>query len=389
MKKVGIIGGGIAGLTCGYRLVQKGVNSIIFEKEIIIGGRTNYAVAIGSEKFQTYVMKLVKELDLEEAKVILKKNEIAFFLKDLMPVEKLPQLALKSLGARGTLSFLRFSRFVNSLNFNAFFPSKELLDLRNISLAQYGEKFSEKVRFLALAPAIVFSGKDDLNSVGADYGLCLIRMGNELTSGKAIGFEEVNLMSLSNILAKEIREKGGEILSNCEVKRVIKKEEGFEICYEKLGEEKVEIVEKVVFALPLFHVPKIFPELEIKTNIEYPLMKILIIKGKPKYPRRLIIGLPGNSYNFRVWMNLIPTEQYFIPWEKEKKVSLDFLYEDYQVISEKEIAPIPSFPPNPQVPELKTSIEGVFLAGDFYYYPFDTSVQTAEVIAKMISKDLK
>jgi len=388
MKKVGIIGGGIAGLTCGYKLVQKGIDSIIFEKETILGGRINYAAAIGSEKFQTQMMKLVKELGLEEVKVILKKNEIAFFLKDLMPVEKLPQLALKILGAKGTLNFLRFSRFVNSLNFNAFSPSKELLKLRNISLAEYGKKFSAKVRFLTLAPAVIFSGKDDLNSLGADYGLHLIRMGNELTSGKAIGFEEVNLMSLSNILAQKIREKGGEILSNSEVKKVLKKEESFEIYYQRLGEENVEMVKKVVFALPLFYIPKIFPDLEIKTNIEYPLMKILVIRGKLKYPRKLIIGLPGNPYNFRILLNLIPAEQYLLPWQKEKEVNLDFLYENYQVISEKEITPLPVLPPQPQVPELKTKIEGVFLAGDFYYYPFDISVQTAEIIADLIAKEI-
>jgi len=33
MKKVGIIGAGIAGLTCGYRLVQKGIPVVIFEKK--------------------------------------------------------------------------------------------------------------------------------------------------------------------------------------------------------------------------------------------------------------------------------------------------------------------------------------------------------------------
>lgn len=38
-KKIAIVGGGIAGLTAAYRLSQKGIKSIVFEKEFILGGR--------------------------------------------------------------------------------------------------------------------------------------------------------------------------------------------------------------------------------------------------------------------------------------------------------------------------------------------------------------
>ena len=48
-------------------------------------------------------------------------------------------------------------------------------------------------------------------------------------SGEAIYFEEVNLMSLTNLLAEKIQNAGGEIFYGCEVEKVRKKENSFEI----------------------------------------------------------------------------------------------------------------------------------------------------------------
>lgn len=385
MKKIGIIGGGLSGLTCGYRLAQKGAKVIVFEKEPGAGGRIQYAAAIGSEKFQTNLMELVKDLDLEEMKIVLKQKEIGFFGDDFLALEDFPQVLQKTLGPEKLKTFTEFSQFVNSLNFDPISPSKELLDLRSVSLAEYGEKFPEEVKSMALVAARILSGEDDLSKIGADYGLHLIRMGNEVMSGEAICFEEVNLMSLTNVLSKKIEEKEGEVLCGRQVKRVIKKNGGFEILHERLGEEGTEMVDMVVFALPLVYIPEIFPELKLKTNIQYPKNKIVIAEGELKYPsRKLLMGLPDNPYNLRLFLNFIPTEQYFLPWNKDKEINLDFLYEDYEVTLEKEIFPLPWLPPNAQVPELKTETEGVFLVGDFYYYPYDTAGHTGKVVAELI-----
>lgn len=387
MKKVGIIGGGLAGLTCGYKLAQKGVGVIVFEKESIIGGRIQYAAAIGSERFQKNLMELVKELDLEEIKIALKPNEIGFFGDGFLALEDFPQVLQKTLGPKKLKTFTEFSQFVNSLSFNLASPSQELLDLRNVSLAEYGEKFPEDVRSMALVAAKILSEEDDLSKISADYGLHLIRMGNEVMSGEAICFEEVNLMSLTNALTKKIEEKGGTVLYSHQVKKVTKKDGGFEILHERLDEEKTEKVDIVVFALPLAHIPEIFPDLNLKTNIHYPKNKIMIVKGEPKYPtRKLLMGLPDNRYNLRLFLNFIPTEQYFLPWNKDKEINLDFLYNEYEIVLEKEIFPLPWLPPRARVPELKTKMDGVFLVGDFYYYPYDTSAHTGKVVAELIGK---
>jgi len=132
MKKVGIIGGGLAGLSCGYKLTQKGVKVIIWEKEPLTGGRIQYAAAIGSEKFQVHIMKLIQELGLERMKMKLGAKEIGFFGDDFLALEDFPKVLQKTLKPEELKTFTEFSQFINSLDFNPFSPSKELLDVRNI-----------------------------------------------------------------------------------------------------------------------------------------------------------------------------------------------------------------------------------------------------------------
>ena len=46
MEKVGIIGAGIAGLTCAYRLAQKGINCVLFDESAYTGGKIEYCVSV-------------------------------------------------------------------------------------------------------------------------------------------------------------------------------------------------------------------------------------------------------------------------------------------------------------------------------------------------------
>jgi hypothetical protein len=385
MRKVGIIGAGLAGLTCGYRLAQKGIRSIIFEQEPIIGGRIPYAAAAATADYQKRTVALIKELDLEDLEIPLKKNEIGMLLDKLVGVEEVPSFAMKYLGAKGVERFMKMSLSVNHFDFGVQNPSPELLKLREISLEDYLKDCPKKVKELFSASAIVLSGEKDLKGMSADYGLSLVRFANELTSGKAVVFEENNLMTITNVLALKLKDEGSEILTSAEVKKIEKQDDKFKIFFEKEG-EKIEEVDKVVLSTPLSVTKDIFPGLELETNVKYNPFKIIFVKGKPKCKRKVIIGMPGNPANLCVWLNVLPYEQYIYPIDIEKEVDMKSLYEEYEITGEKKLeVSLPVIPPSPRVPELKTKIEGVYLCGDFYYYPFDTSVVTAEIVAEMIS----
>lgn len=384
--KIGIVGGGISGLTCAYELIREGFEVTVIEKDALIGGRINYAAAIASESFQTNIISLIKELGLDAVKIPLKKKETGFVLKDIVGSESLPLFTLKSSGVRGTFSFLTFSQFVGSLNFNAFSPDERLLKLRKISFGEFIKDHPKELKDFLIAMLRALSTVDDMEEISADYGLNLIRMGLEIISGKGIGFEDLNLTTICNVLIRKIEERGGRILTSSEVKRIIKNgNNGFVVDYRKINKEYRETFDQIVITTPLYTISEIFPELNPKTNIRYSKMKVLIIKGKLKGEKKALFGFPENPHNIRLFLALNSAEHYLFPWSEKEEVNFDLFYENWMIISEKNLSPVmPIIPPNPVIPELKTEIEGAYICGDFYYYPFDTPVQTAKQVAKMI-----
>ncbi len=387
--KVGIIGGGIGGLTCAYRLSQKGINPIIFEKEPLMGGRIPYSGAIASEKFQKRAVSLIKELDLEELKVPLEQNDIAFLSEEgkIVELEEFQKRIQKTF-SRDELAYLeKLNNFVNNLDFDIGNPSPEILKLREISFSEYLKDCPQKVMENVIRPETSFSFEQDFEKMSGDYGLSVLRHSNELVSGGSFTFEGANMITVVNLLYKKLEEKGVPILTGAEVRKVQKSGEKFLVSFRGKGEKiEVEEVDKIVFALPLFLIKGIFPELEIETNIVYKDSKCLFVRGRLKYEKKFILGMPQNSFNLRGLFNIMLYEQLVFPIDEKKEVDLSPLYESYKIVGEKKLGPaLPVVPPAPQIPGLKTKIEGVYLCGDFYFYPWsETSISTAEVVADLI-----
>jgi protoporphyrinogen oxidase len=394
--EVGIIGGGLSGLVCAWRLTQKGIKSIIFEKESLIGGRVPFCGAVATERFQPRLISLIKELGLEALKLLLSKKEEGFILPDgsFLGLESLPKYAMKQLGFKGSFYFMKISRFVNKVRFDVTNPDPKLVKLRDISLDDYLKDYPEKIRKIVIEPMLIFAFETDFKKISADYGLSHLRLGNELGSGKAFTFEESSVMALTNILEMKIREAENEVLTLAKVKRVRKEGEKFVIYYEQefygKEKEKAREVDKVVFSVPLFIVQEIFPELELESDVEYRNSKCLVVDGELKWEdRKFIIGMPNNPFNLRALFNVIPFAQLVYPLDETKPVNLDKLYKRYKIVQEKKLVPaMPVIGPKAKVPEVKSEkIEGVYLCGDFYYYPWlETAVTTAQMVAEMINK---
>lgn len=392
MKKIGIVGAGIAGLICAYRLLQKGAKVIVFEKEITVGGRIPYCGAVSTEKFQPKLIALTKELNLESLAVSLLLKEQGFFTKEgeIIRGDALLKFFFKALGARGMFSFVKLTRFVNQLNFDPKNPDPKLTPLRNISFVDYLNKYPEKVRKFVADFSKLFIFEDDLQKVSAEYGLCHLRWGNELSTNKAFGFEENNLMTLTNVLYKKIIDMGGQVLTSVKVTSVKKEGEQFKVIYgkefyEEEG-EKEERVEEIVFATPLDITQEIFPELNFEnTGIFYKGTKCFFVEGKNRQSElKFIVGLQGNPANLRALFNIF-TPNLVYPIDEEKPIDLEKFYTEYKIIQEKELMPaFPIHSPNVQLPQLKTDIPGVYICGDFYHYPtIESAIVSAEEVANL------
>ncbi|MCD6270891.1 FAD-dependent oxidoreductase [bacterium] len=391
MKKVGIIGAGIAGLTCGYRLVQKGIPVVIFEKKVIVGGRIPFAGAVATERFHPRLISLIKELGLEALKVPLSKTEQGFFTSDgqLLELRQFQMASMKQLGLKGAMYFMKLNRFVNRVRFDVNNFDPRLVKIRNISFEEYLKDCPEIVRKIVVEPMMLFTFGADLSQLSAEYGLTHIRLGNELGSGKAFTFEENNIATVTNVLDAKLKEEGTQIFTSAEVKKINKQGDKFTIVYEKEG-EKTEEVDTVVLAVPLDEVKRIFPELNLESDVDYRDSKCIFVEGKLRWPgKKFIVGMPGNPANLRALFNVVPYSQLVYPMDETKEVDLERLYEEYKIVDEEEIKPaLPIIGPNTKVPELTTKMKGVYLCGDFYYYPWlETSVATAEKVADLISKE--
>lgn len=390
MKTVGIVGGGLAGLTCAYRLCPKGLKTIVFEKEALIGGRVPYAGAVATEKYQPRLISLIKELGLEELKVPLKPADIGFYTEegDFLGAEKMPLLLSRTLSLTEMYRSLKLRRFVNRLRFHPLDPDPKLLELRGLSAKDYFKDFSEKMQKIMIDPNKIFIFEEDLEKVSAEYFLSHVRLGNEFSTGKAFVFEENTVMTVAHVLELKLRQGNCQTFTSAKVLQVKKEGEKFRIFYEKEG-QKEELVDQVVLATPLNETAKIFPDLNLETNIKYRKTKCYFADGELKWPKRkFLIGFPGNPANLRALFNVISYNQMVYPWDIEKPVNLEALYTKYSLTSETEIDPaMPIVPPAAKIPELKTEIEGAFLCGDFYWYPWlETAIVTAEKVTEMITQ---
>ncbi len=389
-KKIGIIGGGIGGLVCAYRLIEKGFSPVVFEKKASIGGRVPYCGAVATESFHPRLTSLIKELELEELKVPLFKKEQAFFAPDdsVITMDKLPLISLKTFSMGDMIAFIRLNAFVNGLEFNIEKFDPKLKELRDISFEEYLKVCPDTVRKMVVEPMMIFTYEEDLSKISAEFGISHMRFANELGTGKAFGFEENNIMAVTNVLEKIILEKGGEIVKSANVENVRKENDEFVVSYYKEG-EKEDRVENVVFATPLNITEKIFPELNIESDIDYPESKCLFVEGELKRPEiKFMIGMPGNKANLKAVFNVFPYYQLVYPADMNKEVDLSKLYNKHKVVEEESLSPaMPVIGPGDRVPEMETDTEGAYLCGDYYYYPWlETAVVTAEIVAKKITE---
>ena len=385
--KVGIIGAGIAGLTAAYRLSKKGINSILFEKESNTGGKVEYAVSITTPSFQPRVYKLIEELGLKEAEISFLPTMMGMLLGgEILNVEDLNKM-VESLPQEEKGYFQKVMGEVMGSSFDIFEPSPRLLELRNISFEEYLKDCPLKLRKMFFEPMMGFTFMDelDITKFSAEYGLFQLRFGMEIMGGRAHTFEE-NVKIVTNVLEKKIIDSGSEVKLSSEVKKIEKVEKGFKIHYEKFGEISSQQVDRVVITTPLFVSKRIFPLLKLEKGVFYEKTKCSFVRGILRTDKTVIMGMPQNEANIRMFFVAFSYEHQVYPMDKRKPIKFDILYDDYKVFREKELeAAFPILVPKGKAPDLKTNVEGVFLCGDFYYYPtLDTAVRTAERVADLI-----
>ncbi|MDO8524173.1 MAG: FAD-dependent oxidoreductase [bacterium] len=389
-KKIAIVGGGIAGLTAAYRLSQKGIKSIVFEKEVLMGGRLQWSSIVAGKLLHPYSLALIKELGLEELIVPLELSDVGAFLPDgnVMKMEDFPK-AVESFSPQEMASFLQIKEFFEKNPIDAKNPFPNHPEFREISFAQYMKDCPERLKAL-LGVELNFRWVKDWNDISAEYGfICMAPLFVAIPLGEMYTFEE-NLTIITSVLTKKIKEKGSEVLTGSKVVSIKTVENKLKIEFETINGRKEEIVDNLIMAVPLPIIKEIFPEIKIESDIGYVNGKCLLVDGElgEKYNRKALFGLPGNPFNVCLLVSLNPKEHRVYPLDIEKEVRLDKIYNNHRVLGENElISAWPIVPPKGRIPGIKTNIKGVYICGDFYHFPsHDTSVATAEMVVEEIIK---
>ncbi len=396
--KVAIIGGGIAGLTCAYRLAQKGIKSKVFEKEVTPGGRIQWSTVVAGKELHPYTYNLVEEIGLGEAISPVELSEFGSIMPDgsLMKMEDFPKM-VENFSDEEKAFFGKMNEFFGNLNIDVKNLPSELTELKEMSFAEYLEKqgcpdsmkpllgLEINLRFLESYP-------DSWSMISAEYGMmCIAPFFTVIPKQEVYVFEE-NMAVLTNVLSRKIEEKGSRVETGVEVQEVKEKDGKFQVSYEKHFEEEREEFDKVVLATPLSKMNEIFPELEFETDIWESKGKCYIVEGelKSEYSERdVFFVFPGHESNICTINAIESYEHRLYSLKPEEEVSLDTLYDNYKILSEKELDPAWHIvPPKGKIPNLKTDMEGVYLCGDFYHFAgHDVSAATAEMVADMIKEE--
>ena len=328
--KIGIVGGGIAGLTAAYRLSQKGVDCVLFEKQSFTGGRIDYCVSITTPDFQPRLYALERELGLEEAEIPFLPSSIAMLAeKNFMGFEDFPKM-VESLTPEEKNYYQKIMQDAMANSFDIDQPSERLLELRQISFAAYLKDCPPQLMGMVIEPMMGFTFMFplDLSKFSADYGLFQIRFGAEMGGGRANTFDE-NVKMLTNILEYKILDAGSKVCLSAEVKRVQKQGNGFEVYFEENGQDKTEHVDKVIFATPLSITKTIMPELDLGDGIFYEKSKCIFVQGKLKTDRTVIMGVPfRNIANVRCLFVAYPNEHQVYPMDISRPVDFSVVYDD-------------------------------------------------------------
>ena len=423
-EKIGIVGGGIGGLSLGWKLAKDGKEVVIFEKEEKLGG---LVAGFRLKKWLWYC---------------------DFFYRHLFPSDRELRKFLKVLGKQKKLFFQKAKTavFIKGKVFNFDSPG-DILRFSPLS-------FFSRLRLgggVALLKLLPFFSFYDFLPVNKCLPLLMGREGAEkvwqplfiqkFSQEKAIpfswfwarvkkrtgqlGYYQGGWQKLINFLKKEIEESGGRVKRGFKVEKIKKDNKRFLI----YGKGKTFSFDKVILTTPLPVALKIAGSLlqeekEKFSQAKYVGAAVFVLRLKNDF-------LPDNIYWLSIlekdWPFTVVVEQthflkkhfyggddlvyiggyyplshpifsekeeywsVFLPFLKKINPRIETMVKERKFFSYPFAQPIPELGWGKKVPSLKTSVPGLFWLNMNHIYPWDRgmnfAVKEAWKLAEVIEKE--
>ena len=392
---VGIIGGGIAGLSCGYELMKRGVKVTILEKEERVGGRhrsevyDGHIVDVGavffSPAFEPNFFGYFRELDIEDelnVPPISSKNFGLYYSGKVIPLTK-PSITLSGLYPFSDLRKLgKFESYMKNIYFSYHRFGSEQLRNHEMSIADFfrARGFSDKFkdRFVQPFTAMYYVSPEEISAA------CALRL---MAHSSAVNIKPKSGIS---IVTKTLHQRLGDgVVTGAEATKVTQGGGGFTITYKTDEQFKDLRVDVLVLAMPTFISNKLVPQLNIK--MDYSVACTEAVRGRLRSKFRKFLGIlipradnPSNV--FSIMMDKEDTEVSVVHIYQKPYDLSPYYEEGYEVI--KEFYWVPTLPtprPGSVFPNLETEIENLYICGDFYRYPCcEAATVSGKRVADMI-----
>lgn len=417
MKKVVIIGGGLAGLTAGVYLSKNNYSVSILEASPKLGGRAysfyDEELKIEIDNGQHILLGCYYDtLDLLKLIGSLKKvnNQKKLKIPFVNPDRSITRLETPNFiyPFDNAIAFLRFKLF--SLKdkikiFNFILKLRFIKEPDNISAYQWLKKNGQSDELINIFWKVLIEGALNTSITTASAKNLFNILKIIFFSGK----DSVNIITPSLPLSKLFSDPASNFISRnngciylSEKVEEIKIEDN-EIKFVKTNKRILENIDYVISAVPYFSAKKILSKVIPDIEVNYaPIVSIQVLlkENNLKEGFYSFVDSPVQwVFNNKTHLSIvISNAEEFVNLEAErlkeiiytelkKYLNIDNII-NYQIIKEKRATFVPSVELYGKRPETKTSIKNLFLAGDWIETQLPSTIEGAVKSGKMVANEI-
>lgn len=302
--RIGIVGGGITGLTAAYELAQSGYEVEIFEAADVIGGIAGTVKIDGFNlekyyhhffKSDVHVLELLRELGLGN-RLLWKQSRMGYYSGNKSYDFGTPRSLLQF----KPLSFV--DKFMFGVSVLKLMATKDWQALENVTARDWlVSSAGEKAFRTVWKPLLVSKFGEEYDKVSMAWMWGKIRLrGTSKENGKEmLGYIDGSSSLLFDRLTEVLEEKGVKINLSCRVEAIKKTGETFELCGggHWSSESSNSVFDRVIAAIPL----PIFGDLAAELLPEGYIEKTRAIRYTSVVCTVLLLDRPFSQF---YWLNI-------------------------------------------------------------------------------------
>lgn len=394
--RIGIIGGGLSGLTAAYFLKKEGIEAMVYEKSSEVGGKLARVMVDGvsidtgallySKELNPNFDILINELGIECERRYL--NTFALQIEDKITALNPLALAKSRLFSFGEfLKWRKVKKFINSLSFDLDKVDERIDKLHQISLEKYLRDvgFRQELIDSFFRAFCSFAYVDGAKDLAADFGLFLLAFPLKTIMTPVKGMSEFAL-ELKRRLKDSVR------LNTRVINISQNPDRTFTIRTEKEGKISEETFDYCILATGRRNFKNLFPEVDFEIEVTKA-RGVILESDCPTYKKYnvLIISKYKNEHGVQGGKikHLPDGRSFYGMMLYRPDADLEKVFGEHKVHHRFGWSPAMAWmSPECKIPGVETNVPNCFVIGDFARYPgVEPCIFTAQKVAHIIKNN--